>query len=53
MAKDIFEATLVWICGQFSAGRPHNPQNKNNITGDGAFEEDRGENCFWAVATPL
>jgi hypothetical protein len=35
----------------------HSPQieaeEKTQHTGDGAFGENRGENRFWAVATPL
>lgn len=53
MAKYALEATPLWICGQFSAGLTPNPSSKKKISGDGAFRKDRGEDCFWAVATPL
>jgi hypothetical protein len=50
---DALEAGLVWICGQFSNGRTPKLKKKNNMSRDGAFGEHRGENRFWAVATPL
>lgn len=53
MAKTATEATLVRFCGQFSNGRPPKTQDNKDIPGDGAFGEDRGENFFWAVATPF
>ena len=52
-AENARESSFVSICGQFSNGRSSNPKSKKNITGDGAFGKDRGENRFWAVATPL
>jgi hypothetical protein len=47
------EATLVWICAQFSTCRKSKLKRKNKMPGYGASEEERGENRFWAVATPL
>ena len=52
-AESDLESSFVSICGQFSSGRSSNLRSKKNITGDGAFGMDRGENRFWAVATPL
>jgi hypothetical protein len=46
-------ATFVWFFGQLSAGLNLNCPEMRKMSGDGGFGVTRGENCFWAVATPL
>jgi len=44
---------FVWNSREFSRGHPRKSCRKKNMIGDGAFGKGRGENRFWAVATPL
>jgi hypothetical protein len=52
-AKDLLEATLVWICAQFSTLPQIETEEKKQHTGDGRSERSEDQTVFWAVATPL